>query len=178
MATGLLGKRNIDLDIFTDAYRVSGRLTIGTAGVYTKLDNPSSNFLELNDAYVSRVHKPGEIIASYGAAAFRKDNINFVVLQHRRDGFATSTSRVGSVFTRGRLHEVLLTVPSFEVEGEVYLDSHVSPGALMTQTHGKYLMIFGGRAAASTKPEIAYSGDLIMVQKTQIGILCLGRDKI
>ena len=75
----------INVDLFTDAYRVTGHVMVGTGGIHAELANPNSDFLELQDAYISRIHLPGEIISHYKVAAFRKENINFIVLQDRRE---------------------------------------------------------------------------------------------
>ena len=86
MASGFGTRTLVNLDIFTDAYRVTGRTSVGAGGIYAELANPNSKYLEIQDAYVSRINEPGDLIASYQIAAFRKDNINFIVLQDRRDG--------------------------------------------------------------------------------------------
>src|SRR5690606_26048779 len=116
----------INLDIFTDAYRVTGRALVATGGIHAELGNPNSKFLELQDAYISRTHEPGVIIANYKLASFRKDNINFIVLSDRRDGIPVGTQHGRSVFTRGRHIPVFLTVPSFEIRGEVIHEGKIS----------------------------------------------------
>ncbi|MFQ5436784.1 MAG: hypothetical protein ACE5FD_18160, partial [Anaerolineae bacterium] len=107
----------IDLDLFTDAYRVTGFSYVGVGGIHAELGNPNTDFLELQDAYISRIHQPGEIVISYKVAAFRKDNINFIVLKDRRDGIPVGTQHGRSIFTRGRPVPAFVTVPSFEIQG-------------------------------------------------------------
>ena len=168
-----LYRRPTQIDLFTDSYRVSGRAMIGTGGIYAELDNPNSSFLELQDAYISRINEPGEIILSYETAAFRKDNINFIILQDRREGVAVGTQHGRSVFTRGRPTQLFVTVPSFEISGTVMYEGSATPQSLVIQSFGSYLMAFDAEAKASVRPELTYSGDLIMIHKDRIGILCL-----
>ena len=163
----------IDVDLFTDAYRVSGKVAVGTGGIHSELGDPSSDFLELKQAYVSRIHQPGDIVASYGQAAFRKNSINFILLNDRRDGIPTGSAHGPSVFTRGRPTPVFLTVPSFEIHGEIMYDGKATPGAVLVHSIGRFHPIFDADAAASLYPEISYSGDLILVHKERIGIFCL-----
>lgn len=170
-----LGTRNrINLDLFTDSYRVTGSTTVGVGGIHAELANPNSSFLEIQDAYISRINQPGEIVTSYNMAAFRKDNINFIVLQDRRVGIPVGTQHGRSIFTRGRPVPAFFTVPSFEIEGEIIQEGKVTPLNILVKAVGNYLLVFAAKASASLYPEIAYSGDLIMVSKDRIGIFCLG----
>jgi len=170
-----LGTRNpIHLDLFTDAYRVTGSATIGVGGIHAELANPNSSFLEIQNAYISRINQPGEIVTSYTVAAFRKNNINFIVLQDRRVGIPVGTQHGRSIFTRGRPIHTFLTVPSFEIVGNTIHEGKVTPRNILVKSTGNYLLIFEAKASASLYPQIAYSGDLIMVSKDRIGLFCLG----
>jgi len=163
----------IHMDMFTDAYRVTGRVMVGAGGIHAELANPNSNFLELQDAYISRIHQPGEIVAHYKVAAFSKGNINFIVLQDRREGIPVGTQHGRSIYTRGRPMNVFLTVPSFEISGEIMHDGKIAPREILVQSVGRYQLVFSAKALASLYPDISYSGDLILVQKERIGIFSL-----
>ncbi|MCZ7670613.1 MAG: hypothetical protein M5U34_27400 [Chloroflexi bacterium] len=164
----------INTDMFTDAYRVTGRVLVGTGGIHAELANPNSSFLELQDAYVSRIHQPGEIVAHYKVAAFRKDNINFIVLQDRRGRYSGRyAARPFHLYKRSFCAR-FLTVPSFEISGEIMHDGKVAPLEILVQSVGRFLLIFSAKSLASLYPNISYSGDLILVQKERIGIFCLG----
>ncbi len=167
----------IDLDLFTDAYRVTGFSYVGVGGIHAELGNPNTDFLELKDAYISRIHQPGEIVVSYKVAAFRKDNINFIVLKDRRDGIPVGTQHGRSIFTRGRPVPAFVTVPSFEIQGEIIHDGAVAPREILVQSIGRFQLIFSAKASASLYPDISYSGDLILVHKKRIGVFCLGTNR-
>jgi hypothetical protein len=79
-----------------------------------------------------------------------------------------------SIFTRGRPVSAFLTVPSFEIVGEIIHEGKATPRDIMVKSTGNYLLVFAARASASLYPEIAYSGDLIMVSKERIGLFCMG----
>lgn len=172
-----LGRHFVTIDLFTDAYRVSGRTQVATSGLLSELNNPNTDYLALEDAYLSRMHEPGRIIANYAVASFRKDNINFIVLQDRRDGTVVGTSHARSVFSRGQPVNVFLTIPAFEITGEVMHDGKPEPSTILIHTLGHFQPIFAGRASAALYPDISYSGDMILVRKERIGILCLQRDE-
>jgi len=172
-----LGRHIINLELFTDAYRVSGRTQVATGGLLSELNNPNTDFLELEEAYLSRIHEPGKIIASYSAASFRKSKINFVVLQDRRDGAIMGAAHGRSVYGRGRPLQVFLTTPSFEITGTVLHDGQTSPGTILVHTLGHFQPVFDAEASAALFPTITYKGDLILVQKELVGIFCLDYHK-
>lgn len=173
----LAGKSVISLDLFTDAYRVTGHASVGAGGIQAELANPNSNYLELEDAYISRMHQPGEIVASYHVCAFRKDNISFILLQDRREGIAMGTQHGPSIFTRGRTVNAFVTVPAFEITGDILHDGKMAPRDILVQSPGNFQPFFAGHASAAMHPNITYSGDLILVHKELIGIFCLNVNK-
>lgn len=176
---GKFGSRQlINIDLFTDAYRVTGRTLVGVGGIHSELNNPNSAFLELQDAYISRIHQPGEIVAHHAVAVFRKENINFIVLQDRRDGIPVGTQHSQSIYTRGRPFPVFLTVPSFEINGNVVHEGggKPAPNTTLVQSMGKFQLVFEAAASASLFPDISYSGDLILVHKERIGIFCFDKN--
>ncbi len=173
-----LGTRSlINLDLFTDAYRVTGSTTVGAGGINAELANPNSSFLEIQGAYISRINQPGEIVAHYNLAAFRKKNINFIVLQDRRVGIPVGTQHGRSIYTRGQEIPVFLTVPSFEINGAITHTGKPNPRDILAKAVGGYLLVFSASASASLYPKIAYSGDLIMVSRDRIGLFCLDSNK-
>lgn len=159
----------VNLDIFTDAYRVTGNALIGTGGIHAELSNPNRSFMDLEDAYVSRINRPGQILVSYKETAFRKNNMNFIVLQNKRDGLPVSSH----LYTRGRPINIFLTVPSFEIRGEIFHEGRLLAGDVIGKAIGQFLLVFSGMASASLYPDISYSGDLILVHRERIGIIGL-----
>ncbi len=172
-----LGRHIVNLELFTDAYRVSGRTQVATAGLLSELNNTSSDFLELEEAYLSRIHEPGKIIGSYSEVAFRKSNINFVVLQDRRDGAIVGAGQSRSVYGRGRPIQVFLTTPAFEITGTALHDGQTSPNTILVHTLGHFQPIFEAEARAALFPGVAYRGDLFLVQKELVGAFCLAHHR-
>ncbi len=172
MPAGISNRSNlVNIDVFSGEFRISGRISVKTGGLLAVLANSATDFLELEEAYISRINKPGEIVASYNLCALRKDNISFILLRDRRDG--SSTGSQPGRYNRGRPVESFLTVPAFEIYGEMLLDGKLSPSNLLAQSASRYQFVYGATASAASYPDIAYEGDLILVDTNQIGIVCL-----
>ncbi|MCB9431838.1 MAG: hypothetical protein H6668_07600 [Ardenticatenaceae bacterium] len=174
MGTSRYGRATADLDLFTDAYRITGRALVGAGGFQAELESSSSSYLEMEDVYISRINQPGEIVASYPTAVFRKDNINFIMVQEKRSGSGAGGAQFGRpLFTRGRPVAVFLTVPSFEIRGEVQQEGKVVLRELLAKSLGQFQPLQAAQASASLYPDISYSSDLLFVHKERIGIFCL-----
>jgi hypothetical protein len=172
-----LGRRLIHVDLFTGAYRVSGRVTTGAGGLLSELNNATTDFLNLDEAYVSRIDEPARLIAHYATVAFCKENIVFAVLQDRRDGTTIGTSHGPSMLARGRPVQAFVTASVFEVSGEIRVEGKAVPSSILVQTQGHYLPVLSAQAAAALVPDIAYQGDLVLVQKAKIALFCIDPHK-
>lgn len=164
-----LGKRLINIDLYTDAYRVSGTVLARSNGLIAELENTGSDFLELESAFISRIYEPGKILGSYSSSPLRKENICFVILQDRRDGISVSSSQTKSLFDQERLQQAFLTVPSFEIYGGVTGSQGGTPTSLLVNSPGRFQLLYDAQACAAQNPEIIYNGDLILVRKDRIG---------
>lgn len=172
VTTGRLG-HYVQLDLFTTTHRVTGRAVVGAGGIHGELGNTMTDFLELTEPYISQIQRPGEIVASYKEGSFIKENILFIVLADLKDGIPTGTSHLSSVYLQGRPMKIFLTVPSFEIHGEIRLRGTLSTGSIIAQTEGNFLLVFNARASASQYADIFYEGGLVLVRKDRISMLCL-----
>jgi len=171
-STGRLG-RYVQLDLFTGAHRVTGRAVIGAGGIYSELGSSISDFMDIQEPYISQIQRPGEIVASFKEGSFRKENIIFILLGDVQDGVPTGTGRQSSVYLQGRPMNIFLTVPSFEIRGEVRIRGTLSTGSILAQSEGNFLPVFDARASASQHTNVFYEGGLMLVRKDRISMLCI-----
>lgn len=162
--------RVIDLELYTDAHRIVGRIAVRT-GLISVLNNPDTDYLELLNVEVARITNPKKMIATYQSGSFRKDSVNFVILQNRREGLTRGTAANPSIYTRGKPTNIFMTVPSFEIRGEVMREGY-KPSHLLASSPGAFQPIFTASAASLFQPATIFSGDLIMVRKQIVGVFC------
>lgn len=170
--TGRLG-RYVQLDLFTGTHRVTGRAVVSAGGIHGELGNTMTDFLELKEPYISQIQRPGEIVANFKEGSFIKENILFIVLGDVQDGIPTGGGRLSSVYLQGRPLKIFLTVPSFEIQGEIRLRGTLSTGSIIAQTEGNFLLVFNATASASQYADIFYEGGLMLVRKDRINMLCV-----
>ncbi|HSH02552.1 MAG TPA: hypothetical protein VLL52_08545 [Anaerolineae bacterium] len=177
MSFGYSHQKTINTDLFTDAYRVTGEVKVGAGGVQAVLSDQNTRYMTMSNVYISRIHTPASIIASYSECAFNKDNINFLVMQNKSDAVATSNQRSRSVFERGKDYDVFISVPSFEIHGIIKHEGTVQAASMIRNSVGAFQLVYDAKALAALYPDISYSGAVILVQKSRISIFGVNTHK-
>ncbi len=157
-------------DFFTDSYRMSGHVPIGKRRLADMLSDRLSNFLSLQDIYVSRIHKPGEIAAHYKAGSLIKSQITFVVLPTKADGL--SKDHTYPALSR-QMQPVFITVPSFEIQGSLNIVGKLDLQALLAIGVDQFMPLLDATATASALPEVQFSGPVILVNKSSVELFCV-----
>jgi hypothetical protein len=157
-------------DFFTATYRMSGHVDTGKRRLADILSDRLSDFLLLQDIYVSRIYKPGEIVAHYKTGSLIKDQITFVVLPTETDGL--SKDHVYPALTR-QMQQVFVTVPSFEIRGSLKVVGKFDLKALLAIGTDKFIPLLDATAASSLLPHVQFSGPVILVNKSCVELFCV-----
>jgi len=157
-------------DFFTSTYRMSAHVDTGKRRLADLVSDRLSDFLPLQDIYVSRIYRPGEIVAHFKAGSIIKDEITFVVLPTEADGL--SKDHVYPAFTR-QMTEVFITVPSFELRGSLKVVGKLDLQALLAVGTDKFMPLLNGRAWSSLLPQVQFSGPVILVNKSCVELFCV-----
>ena len=165
----------VTADFFTHSYRVSGAIDVRRLPLADQLNDPTTSYLMLEDAYVSPIDRPGDITASYAIAALRKGNITMAVLTSKEDGLAKKHS-YGSYFGTS-LRSVFITVPQFEVRGFLQIVGKFDLHSLLATGTDRFMPLVDGTTFASLKPEVQFDGGMILVNKDAVGVMCLKEDE-
>jgi hypothetical protein len=162
-------KSYLTADFFTHSYRISGQMDTGHKRLSEMLNDELTSYLELRKAFVSRISRPGEIIATHTVSALRKDGILFAVLAAQEQRV---TNRATYSFFSKRRYDVFLTVPSFEIKGYLEMTGKLDLKTVLVMK-GTFLSLNEGEARASSLAEISFSGEEILVNQSWIGLFCI-----
>ncbi|GAB4547899.1 MAG: hypothetical protein Kow0063_42700 [Anaerolineae bacterium] len=157
-------------DFFTTAYRMSAHVDTGKRRLADILSDRLSDFLLLQDIYVSRIYKPGEIVAHYKTGSLLKDRITFVVLPTEADGL--SKDHVYPALTR-QMREVFVTVPSFEIQGALRVVGKLDLQALLSIGTDRFMPLLHATASSSLLPQVQFSGPVILVNRSSLELFCV-----
>lgn len=157
------------LEAFIDNHRITGSYDIASGYLITRL--LTERMLRLEQVSVSRISKPGEIVATRKHAAIRVDTINLIIAQKMDAGRVLPLSDV-----QARI-EAFITMPNFEVQGVVHAKAkRPSTGYLMSENTSVYLdPLLNGRAVCMSTGYV-YEGYLFLIRKDRISMISLSHD--
>lgn len=164
--------RFLSADFFTTTHRISGRISTRHK-LADALNDRTTSFLELRDAYVSRISHPGEISSTYSMSSLVKDNIMFVVIP-REEGIITERPTY-ALFGK-QSYDVFLTTPSFEIRGTLEAIGKLDLKALLASGTEQFMTLTKASAVVALFPNITFSGEAILVNKAWIQLLCVNQE--
>ncbi len=170
-----LGARRLTADIFSDTHRISTQMSLRGRILSDVLNDANTSYLELDIAYVSRIDHPGEILADYSLSIVRKDRLTFVVVAALSD---MALKQNPALKVGARTWPVYITVPGFEINGFIHAPLNIDLRALMATGVERFIPVFDGKATLSMNQSMQFSGELILINKTAVEVLCLGNKPV
>jgi hypothetical protein len=158
----------VTADFFTPSYRFSATVLVYKRRLIDVLTDRMTDYLDLVDIYVSRVNNPGDIVATYPKGSIVKQEIVFILLPDEVEG----TSKERHFGTRD-LFSIFVTVPSFEIKGQLQWGSNdLDIKKLLAGEGNSFLPLLEVSAANSLFPQVVFQGPLALVNKAKIQVLC------
>jgi len=154
-------------DFFVHSYRISGRVGVRHRKVADQLNDHTTAFLQLEDAYISNIEHPADITASHAKSVLCKQHITAVIVPRQEDGLPREHT-YGSYFGT-HLRRVFITVPAFELEGYLRLSGKLDLRTVLTSGTDEFVTILDGQMRASLRPDVTFTGGAILVNKAYIG---------
>jgi hypothetical protein len=165
------GSHRLTADIFADSHRISTQLALRGRVLSDILNDTSTSYLDLDVAYVSRIDRPGEILADYALSIVRKDRLSFVVIA---SGLEMALKQNQATYVHRRPWPVFITVPYFEITGQIEAPANIDLRALMATGVVRFVPVFKATAVLSINQTVQFSGELILINKTSIEVMCIG----
>jgi len=161
----------LSVDFFTHSYRISGHIDVRRRGLPDILNDSTTGFIQLEDAYISPINRPGDITASYAASSIAKINLTLALVAHREDAIPRKQS-YGS-YGGTYLRKVFLTVPSLEVVGYLRLAARVDIRRILSIDTEQFISVLDSRVQASVRQDVTFTGGGVLVNKHHVGAFCL-----
>jgi hypothetical protein len=165
---GAAHKRQVVADYFAQGYRVSGAFAAGNRSLSDVIYDISTDFLLLQDAYVSPIMDPARISGHYAQTTLSKASIDFLLTMDPKHGL-----RRDQHYTLGSYSfDLYLTVPFFELRGKLHLSGRVfEPRRLLTSDAGHFITLMEVTARCTFEPDVTYQGGAALINRNAIGFL-------
>jgi hypothetical protein len=159
----------VNVDCLTDTHRISCRLTVGSHGLITTLNDPLHSLLDADDLYYSRLQQPAKIASHFQTGALNKNAVALVVVARREDLGPQAIARLG--YTRVEPVPVVVATPQFEITGAVEVVKQFDPAELLLGGTARFLPLYGACAIPAQYPETSYAGAVILVNRQMVTLM-------
>jgi hypothetical protein len=153
------------VDFFTRYHRISGSVDVRSRKLADQLEDRTTSFLELEDAYVSLVERPADIVVSNASSILRKESILAAVVAREEDGLPRSYS-YGS-YLGARLQSVFLTLSAFEVQGHLRLVGKRGLRSVLT-SGDLFVPVLDGHMRYAMRRDVEFTGGVILINRARI----------
>ncbi len=165
-------RRMLQVDFFSHAHRLSTQVNVYGQPLADQLNDPRVSWIELDIAYISRIERPGEIIADYALSAVRKDEIVLAMISGSTEGAVKKVAHTSGFYVR-RLHQVLIATGAFEITGMIELTGKVDLHTLLVASSERFMPVLNAEATVSFFPSTHFSAPMVLANKDSIEAFCI-----
>lgn len=160
--------KQVVAEFFGHGYRVSGAFLITKRPLADVVYDPTTDLLELRDAYLSPVTDPATICSYFSSTLFNKNHIDFILTAEQKDGL-----RRDQLYNLGRYKfNVSLTVPFFEITGQIHSAMmSFMPRNYLSGEAGAFITLLDVTARCTFNPNAVYRGAVALVSRERISFL-------
>ena len=154
-------------DFFSQGYRVSGMFRSANRMLSDVLYDITTNFIRLQDAYLSAITDPATILSYYHDTLLTKVSLDFVITIEQKDGL-----RRDQRFTMNNQYNVniFLTVPFFQISGTIHsMTRSFNPRSYIGADAGPFITLTDVTATCTYNPTVQYRGGAALVSRDHIG---------
>jgi hypothetical protein len=153
-------------DFFSQGYRVSGMFVSDNRTLSDVVYDLTTNYIRLQDAYLSPITDPAKISAYYRTTILNKASLDFVITIDQKDGL-----RRDQRFTLGQYKfKIFLTVPFFQITGTLHsLNRIFNPRSYLGSDAGSFITLINVTATCTFNPRVQYQGGAALVSRDNIG---------
>lgn len=155
-------------DFFTESYRLSASALVYKRRLLDVLSDKSTRYLELVDIYVSRINKPGDIVATYPKGVLVKEEINFILLSDEAD----SISKERFYASERASLPLFITLPAFEISGKFQWLGEFEMKKILN-TNQPFLAIMEATISNAFFPQVTFEAPAVLINKTKVDIVCV-----
>jgi hypothetical protein len=159
----------VPTEFFSFGYRLSGTFDARKRSLGDVIYDTTTAYLIIQSAYISPVDRPAEISAHYADAIIIKSELS-LVLTMQEDVALRRDQQYGS-YLGPQLKPVFLTLPFFEVTGQLRMPGRLDPRVLLSSQTEGFVTLMDVTARTTSNPDITYEGATGIVNKSKISFM-------
>jgi hypothetical protein len=167
-----LAARFIPADFLTTNHYIFGQLRVTHTGIIGMLTDQTTSVIEINDASITRIHKPDKVINYASEMWLVKRQILAVCLTKRE--FVTSQLR--PQFSRPYPYNVEITTPVYEIKGVLEWPGRFKFSSLLSEG-STFFMLQDAQIDAILFPALHIASPYMMVNRDYMDSLLIVKKK-
>ncbi len=163
--------RVLAADFLTLSYRVVGKMTVPNTGVVGMLNDPTTSFMEVQDAKLARIHMPTKLVGEYKIIDLVKSNVFAVCLTRREDVGPHALARGG--YKNLNEYSIRVTTQVYELEGKLEWAGRFDFATIMVEGVRDFVPLYDTILTAILIPRFRIESPAILFNRRQVDLLGL-----
>ncbi len=162
----------IAAEIYTTSHRILGRITPpGGRGLYSFLNMPTTSYVELEGAILSRLHQPDRLVARYQTLWLVKREIAAILVTSKAEIGPTTFVRSG--YTNRFRQWVHVVLGGYELRGSMEVTGKFNFGTVMFEGDALFLALYDANLTAILFPRVETEAQAMLFNRKQVDAMGL-----
>lgn len=157
---------HVPVELITPHYHVKGKIAVTSAGLIGAINESSGSSIEILDAWLSRLHRPGETVARFDAWEAVKHKLVAVLLEQRTDLGPPSIARGG--FGRMVSYKVWASMEGFEMFGVMEAPGKFSFAEFMFQGSRHFVPLYNATLIPVFFPQLVSRAPVLLFNRQMV----------
>jgi hypothetical protein len=167
--------RVLAADFLTPSYRVVGKLMVPNTGIIGMVNDPVTQFMEVNEAKLARIHMPTKLVGEYAVIDVVKANVFAVCLARREDVGPKALAQGG--FQKLTEYRIRVTSQVYELEGTLEWVGRFDFATVMVEGTRDFVPLYDAKLTAILIPQLKIESPAILFNRKQVDLLGLVSDR-
>jgi hypothetical protein len=163
--------RLTSVEIYTTSHRVLGRIKPGSVGLYSFLNVPTTSYVEVESAHLSRLHQPGKLAGRFSVLWLVKSEIVAVLLSSRVELGPSGMTRGG--YSTAVPHNVHIALGGYELRGMVETAGKFNFGAMMFEGDRIFVPLYSAEITAILFPNVRAESAAMLFNRNMVDTMAL-----
>jgi len=161
----------VSAEIYTTSHRILGRLNPGASGLFSYLNIPTTSYIEIEGAHLSRLHQPGRLAGRYPALWLVKNRIVAVLLSSRMELGPSGMARGG--YSTSVPHSVHVALGGYELRGTIETAGKFNFGAMLFEGDRIFVPLYGAELIAVLFPNVRAESPALLFNREMVDAVSL-----
>jgi len=166
-----MSSRQVSAEIYTTSHRILGQINPFGHGLYSFLNMPTTSYLEIDSAKLSRLHQPNRLVARYQSLGIVKAAIVAILVSSKSEIGPTGVT--GSFYKGREPQWVHVVIGGYELRGSIETAGKFSFSSVMFEGELIFLPLYSAEITAILFPNIEAEAPALLFNRKMVDAIGL-----